>query len=147
MTNEISGKEITNFVSTGPGSYSFKYGNGDQKSAIKGFTLNYKNGCYLNHDSLAKVVKKQLKEMTIRNESKLAQKNQEIVNKYCEKAFTLGYDKSQQRNQRRSYQHITLWLLREKVIYFPKILVFIKLKKILLPFPLSNLGIHTVEKI
>ena len=71
MTDKFSGKEITNFVSTGPESYSFKYGNGDQKSAIKGFTLNYENRCYLNHDSLTKVVKKQLREITIPNESKI----------------------------------------------------------------------------
>ena len=60
MTKEFSGKEITNFVSMGPKSYSFKYGKGDQKSAIEGFTLNYDNGCYLNHDSLTKVVKSNL---------------------------------------------------------------------------------------
>ena len=33
MTNEISGKGITNFVSTGLKSYSFKYGDNEQKSA------------------------------------------------------------------------------------------------------------------
>ena len=58
MTAKFSGKKSTNFVSTGPKSYSFKHGNGDRKSAIKGFTLDYKNGCYLNHDSLTKVVTK-----------------------------------------------------------------------------------------
>ena len=35
MTDEISGKGITNFISTGPKSYSFKYGDNKQKSAIK----------------------------------------------------------------------------------------------------------------
>ena len=93
MTDELSGNEITNFVSMGLKSYSFEYGNDEQKSAIKGFTLNYSNGCYLNHDSLTKVVKLQLREITIINESKITRKNREIVNKYCEKAFTLGYDK------------------------------------------------------
>ena len=58
MTDELSGKEITNFVSTGPKSYSFLFGDKEQKSAIKGFMLNYNNGCYKNHDSLTKVVKK-----------------------------------------------------------------------------------------
>ena len=38
MTDELSGKGITNFVSTGPKSYSFKYGDNEEKSAIKGFT-------------------------------------------------------------------------------------------------------------
>ena len=43
MTDEISGKGINRFTSTGPKSYSFKYGNDEQKSAIKGFTLNHEN--------------------------------------------------------------------------------------------------------
>ena len=93
MTDELSGKEITNFVSTGPKSYSFLFGDNEQKSAIKGFTLNYENRCYLNHDCLTKVVKKQLREITIVNESKITRKNREIVNKYCEKEFKLGYDR------------------------------------------------------
>ena len=71
MTDELSGKEITNFISTGPKSYQFLFGDKEQKSAIKGFTLNYENGCYLNHDNLTKVVTKQLREITIVNESKI----------------------------------------------------------------------------
>ena len=51
MTDELSGKGITNFVSTGPESYSFKYGDNEQKSAIKGFTLNHEKNNLLNHDS------------------------------------------------------------------------------------------------
>ena len=34
MTDELSGKGITNFMSTGLESYSFKYGNDGQKSVI-----------------------------------------------------------------------------------------------------------------
>ena len=93
MTDKLSGKGITNFVSTGPKSYSFKYGNNEQKSAIKGFTLNHENNNLLNHDSLSKIVKKQIREITIVNENKITQRNQEIVNKYCEKVFKFGYDK------------------------------------------------------
>ena len=93
MTDEISGKGISSFVSTGPKSYGFKYGNDQQKSAIKGFTLNHENNNLLNHDSLSKIVKKQIREITIVNENKITQKNHEIVNKYCEKIFKFGYDK------------------------------------------------------
>ena len=67
MTDELSGKGITNFVSTGPKSYSFKYGNNEQKSAIKGFTLNHENNNLLNHDSLSKIVKTQIREITQSN--------------------------------------------------------------------------------
>ena len=93
MADEISGKGITNFVSTGPESYSFKYGDNEQKSAIKGFTLNHENNSLLNHDSLNKIVKKQTREITIVNENKITRKNQEIVHKYCEKIFKFGFDK------------------------------------------------------
>ena len=53
MTDELSGKAITQFVSTGPKSYSFKYGDNQQKSAIKDFTFNHENASLLNNDSLA----------------------------------------------------------------------------------------------
>ena len=85
MTDEISGKGITNFVSTGPKSYSFKYGDNEQKLAIKGFTLNHENSSILNHDSMSKIVEKQIREITIVKENKITRKNCEIVNKYCEK--------------------------------------------------------------
>ena len=92
MNDEISGKGINNFVSTGPKSYSFKYGDDEQKSAIKGFTLNYENNNLLNHDSLSRIVRKQIREIMIVNENKISQKNREIINKYCEKVFKFGYD-------------------------------------------------------
>ena len=60
ITDEISGKGITSFVSTGPKSYSFKYGDKEQKSAIKVFTLNHENNNLLNHDNLSKIVKTQI---------------------------------------------------------------------------------------
>ena len=93
LTDELSGNAITRFVSIGPKSYSFKYGNNEQKSAIKRFTLNHENSSLLSHDSLSKIVKKQIREITVVNESKITRKNREIVNKYCEKVFKFGYDK------------------------------------------------------
>ena len=85
--------DMLGFISTGPKSYSFKYGDDEQKSAIKGFTLNHENNNLLNHDSLRKIVKRQIREITIVNENKITRKNHEIVNKYCEKIFKFGYDK------------------------------------------------------
>ena len=93
MTDEISGKGISSFISTGPESYSFKYGKDEQKSAIKGFTLNHENSYLLNHDSLNKIVRKEIREITILNENKITRKNREIVNEYCEKVLKFGYDK------------------------------------------------------
>ena len=93
MTDELSGKSIAQLVSTGPKSYSFKYGDNEQKSATKGFTLNYENDNLLNHESLSKIVKKQIRDITIVNENKITRKNKEIVKKYWEKVFKFGYDK------------------------------------------------------
>ena len=93
MTDELSGKGITYFVSTGPKSYGFKYGDNDEKSAIKGFTLSHKNSSILNHNSMSKIAKKQIREITIVKENKITRKNREIVNEYCEKVFKFGYDK------------------------------------------------------
>ena len=45
--------------------------NDGQKSAIKGFTLNHENNNLLNHDSLSKIVKRQIREITIINENKI----------------------------------------------------------------------------
>ena len=93
MTDELSSKGITNFVSTGPKSYSFKYGDDDEKSTIKGFTLNHENSTISNYNSMRKIVKQQIRELTIVNENKITRKNREIVNEYCEKVFKFGYDK------------------------------------------------------
>ena len=71
LTHELLGKGITNFVSTDPKSYSFKYGDKEQKSVIKGFTLNHENSSLLNHDSFSKIIKKQIREITIINENKI----------------------------------------------------------------------------
>ena len=93
LTDELGSKSITHFVSTGPESYCFKYDKDKEKSAVKGFTLNYKNSSILNHDGLLKIVNEKVNEVTITNEHKIARSNQEIVNKYYEKVFRLGYDK------------------------------------------------------
>ena len=93
MTDELSGKAISSFISTGPKSYSYRYGDNCEKSAIKGFTLNHENSTILNHDSMCKIVKKQIRELIIINENKITRDNREIVNKYCEKVFKFGYDK------------------------------------------------------
>ena len=153
MTDELSGKEITNFVSTSLKSYLFLFGDKEQKSAIKGFTLNYENGCYLNHDSLTKVVKKQLREVTVVNESKITRKNREIVNKYCEKESKLGYDKRVIRQISEDHKRHTSLKYRypfcgEDVTFFlfTQISVSILWRRYDFLSFYSNIGIHSVEK-
>ena len=122
MTDKPSVKKITNFVLTGPKSYSFKYGDNEQKSAIKGFTLDHENSSILNHDSMNKIVKKQIRKITIVNEKKITRKNREIVNKYSEKVFKFGYDKRVIRQIDENNIDTLPYKVKE-VTYFPKILV------------------------
>ena len=42
---------------------------------------------------MCKIVKKQIRELTIVNENKITRANREIVNRYYEKVFKFGYDK------------------------------------------------------
>ena len=65
----------------------------NKSQQLKSFTLNHENNNLLNHDSLSKIVKRQIREITIVNENKITRNNREIVNKYCEKIFKFGYDK------------------------------------------------------
>lgn len=90
LTDELSGEATTQLVPTEPKSYSFNYGDYQQKSAV---TLNHENNNLLNRDSLSKIIKKHIREITIANENKITRKNKEIVNEYCEKVLKLGYDK------------------------------------------------------
>ena len=76
MTDEISGKGITNYASTGPKSYSLKYGDDKQKSAIKGFTLNHENNSILNHYSLSKIVKSKLEKSQLLTKTKSHEKTE-----------------------------------------------------------------------
>ena len=48
MTDKLSSKGITNFVSTGPKSYSFKYGDDDEKSALNPISTGG-GGCFPPH--------------------------------------------------------------------------------------------------
>ena len=71
LTDELGNKSISNFVLIGAKSYNFRYGDNQQNSCIKGFTLVYENSNILNHDSM---VKTEIKELTIINENKIKRK-------------------------------------------------------------------------
>ena len=94
LTDELDGETINNiFVSGGPKNYSYIYGNNKQKCVIKGFRLNHENSQILNHNNMIKMVKKEIKELTLVNENKITRQNKQIVNKYEEKVYSFGYDK------------------------------------------------------
>ena len=94
LTDELDGESINNtFVSGGPKNYSFIYGNNKQKCIIKGFRLNHENSQILNHTNMIKMVKNEIKDLTLVNENKITRQNKQIVNKYEEKVYSFGYDK------------------------------------------------------
>ena len=94
LTDELDGENINNiFVSGGPKNYSYIYGDNKQKCVIKGFRLNHENSQILNHNNMIKMVKKEIKELTLVNENKITRQNKQIVNKYEEKVYRFGYDK------------------------------------------------------
>ena len=94
LTDELDGESINNtFVSGGPKNYSFIYGNNKQKCVIKGFRLNHENSQILNHTNMIKMVKNEIKDLTLVNENKITRQNKQIVNKYEEKVYSFGYDK------------------------------------------------------
>ena len=94
LTDALDNKPINNtFVSGGPKNYSFIYGDNKQKCVIKGFTLNHENTQILNHENMIRMVKGEIKELTLVNENKITRQNKHIVNKYNEKIYRFGYDK------------------------------------------------------
>ena len=94
LTDKLGDESINNtFVSGGPKNYSFIYGNNKQKCVIKGFTLNHENSQILNHTNMIRMVKGNIKELTLVNENKITRHNKQIVNKYDEKVYSFGYDK------------------------------------------------------
>ena len=94
LTDELDGERITGtFASGGPKNYSFIYGNNKQKCVIKGFRLNHENSQILNHTNMIKMVKNEIKDLTLVNENKITRQNKQIINKYEEKTYRVGYDK------------------------------------------------------
>ena len=94
LTDELDSKSINNtFVAGGPKNYSFIYGDNKQKCVIKGFTLNHENSQILNHANMIRMVKGDIKELTLVNENKITRHNKQILNRYDEKVYTFGYDK------------------------------------------------------
>ena len=96
MTDELDGKVIRSvFASGGPKNYSYLYAENESKCTIKGFRLNYENDQILNHESMVKVIKSEVKELVTVDESKICRdsRNKTIVNRYQEKVYKFGYDK------------------------------------------------------
>ena len=95
LTDELDGDYITEWCGTGPKSYAYTTSNGKQVCKVKGFTLNYENSQCINQESMNDIIEGKKNRITTVKEQMITRdaKTKQIVNKYQEKDFTLGYDK------------------------------------------------------
>lgn len=95
ITDELDGEYITDWVGTGPKSYSYKTSDSNVVCKVKGFTLNHENSQLINFDSMKKMVKGEIVRITIVKEQMITRDNKtnDLVNKYQEKDFKLVFDK------------------------------------------------------
>ena len=93
LTDKLDGKVIKDvFASGGPKNYSCLYRENESKCTIKGFRLNYENDQILNHESMVKVIKSEVKELVTVDENKICRdsRNKTIVNRSRYKMPILG---------------------------------------------------------
>ena len=82
LTDELDGKVIKGiFASGGPKNYSYLYRENESKCTIKGFRLNYENDQILNHESMAKVIKSEVKELVTVDENKICRDSRNKTSK------------------------------------------------------------------
>ena len=95
LTDELDDNSITEWVATGPKSYSYNTSDGKSVCKVKGFTLNYENSKCLNMDGMRRVINNTADHITIINEGKITRdpSTKQIVNRYLEKDFRFVYDK------------------------------------------------------
>ncbi len=95
LTDELNGDHITAWCGTGPKSYAYTTSKGHSVCKVKGFTLNYENSKYINQSAMGDIVNGKKNRITIVKEQMITRdsRTRELVNKYNEKNFTLGYDK------------------------------------------------------
>ena len=95
LTDELGGHYIEKWCGTGPKSYSYCTSNGKAVCKVKGFTLNYENSQYINHQTMRQIIEGQKKRTTTVNEQMITRdsKTKEVKNMYQEKDFTMCYDK------------------------------------------------------
>ena len=93
--DECKGKPITEFVSIGPKSYSYKY-DGKTNTKFKGFTLNYENGKKITFDSIKELLDGNIKSLdTVNLNFKKDKKMGSIYTEEQVKSASFCYSKRQ----------------------------------------------------
>ena len=90
---ETGGKPITEFVSIGPKSYSYKY-DGKTETKFKGFTLNYENSNKITFNSIKNLLDGEIKSLdTINMNFKKDKKQGVILTEEQKKSAAFCYSK------------------------------------------------------
>ena len=85
------GRYITNWVGTGPKSYSYETNDGEVMCKVKGFTLNHINPLKINAEVMNEIIRDPSKKITIGRKNAITPdaKHKTVVNQ----DIALGYDK------------------------------------------------------
>lgn len=98
LTDELEGKHIVEFCSTGPKSYAYLMNEPDKDGVqtvckIKGFTLSDENSKKLNFETMKDIIFNRHKQITITNDSMITRSNRKLITIKSEKKFSFEYNK------------------------------------------------------
>ncbi len=93
LTDELKGKYITEFISTGPKSYGYKLSDNTSTCKIKGFSLNWEASQKLNFDTMRDIIFNRNKTIQITNDTMIKRQNKELLTVKGSKTFSFQYNK------------------------------------------------------
>ncbi|XP_062575191.1 uncharacterized protein LOC134237107 [Saccostrea cucullata] len=95
-TDELDGDHIIKFMSAGPKNYGYRTAKGTEVHKVKGITLNYRTSQIVSLETLEKMLKGEIEEVTVPYPNKIQRtRDHEVVNKPLEKKYRIVYDKRQ----------------------------------------------------
>jgi hypothetical protein len=95
LTDELDGKHIVEFITSGPKSYAYRLNDGTEVCKVKGFTLNYQNSQLINFDAIKSIVMDPTQKINTVNPSKITRHkyNSQLYNRPETKQFRCVYTK------------------------------------------------------
>ncbi|XP_062601051.1 uncharacterized protein LOC134262702 [Saccostrea cucullata] len=95
-TDELDGDHIIKFLSAGPKNYAYRTAKGTEVHKVKGITLNHRTSQIVCPETLEKMLKGEIEEVTVPYPDKIQRtRDHELVNKPLEKKYRIVYDKRQ----------------------------------------------------
>lgn len=96
LTSETGDKHITTFVSGGPKNYAYELNDGSTCCKVRGITLNYRNACMINFDTISRMVRNASQDVvTVTNPCKIVRnlKTRSILSRSESKDYRIVYTK------------------------------------------------------